>query len=302
MSKNTAGSRKAGFRYFVKEGVSSVFVHGITSVAAITVIAACLMITGIFTLVAYNIDLQIKKLSGESEIVIYIDDSVERKDAIALGGEIRKLPNIKSASFVSKEQLFEDYLESLGDEAYVMEELRNDNPLRDSYQIYMEDVSLHKETVEALEKLSGVAASSSSQEVSERLIQIRNVTNLISYTLIALLGGVSVFIIANTVKLAMLARREEIAVMRMVGATNHFIRAPFVVEGVALGVCAAVLAFFVQWGVYHYVTGQLTKGTAILSMIPFTQVWQPALGLMVAAGLILGVGGSVLTIRKFLKV
>lgn len=302
MSKNSKSSRKAGFVYFVREGLSSVFVHGITSVAAVTVIAACLMITGIFSLVAYNIDLQIRKLAGESEIVVYIDDSVERKDAIALGDQIRKLDNIRSATFVTKEQLFEDYLDSLGDEAYVMEELRGDNPLRDSYQIFMKDPALHRETVEALEKISGVAASSSSQEVSERLIQIRRVTTMISYTLIALLGGVSVFIIANTVKLAMLARREEIAVMRMVGATNHFIRAPFVVEGIALGVCAAVLAFFVQWGVYHYVTGQLAKGTAILTMVPFTDVWYPVLGLMLAAGLILGVGGSVLTIRKFLKV
>ena len=302
MSKNSKSSRKAGFVYFVREGVSSVFVHGITSLAAVTVIAACLMITGIFSLVAYNIDLQIRKLAGESEIVVYIDESVERQDAMALGAKIRALDNIKSATFVTKEQLFDQYLESLGDEAYVMEELRNDNPLRDSYQIFMKDPALHKETVEALEKISGVAASSSNQEVSERLVQIRRVTAMISYTLIALLGGVSVFIIANTVKLAMLARREEIAVMRMVGATNHFIRAPFVVEGVALGVCAAVLAFFVQWGVYHYVTGQLAKCTAIFTMVPFTDVWQPVLGLMLAAGLILGVGGSVLTIRKFLKV
>ena len=183
-----------------------------------------------------------------------------------------------------------------------MEELRNDNPLRDSYQITMKDVSLHKETVEALEDLDGVAASSSMQEVSDRLIQIRKVVNLISVTLVALLGAVSVFIIANTVKLAMFARKEEIAVMKMVGATNHFIRAPFVVEGMFLGMCAALLAFFVQWGVYAYVTKQLAEGTAILTMVSFTTVWQPVLGVMLAAGLILGVGGSVITIRRFLKV
>ena len=294
--------RKAGFGYFLQEGVSGIFVHGFTSFAAVTVIAACLMITGIFSLVAYNIDLQIRKLAGESEIVVYIDDSVERTEAIALGAQIRALDNVKSASFVTKEQLFEDYLDSLGDEAYVMEELREDNPLRDSYQIFMKDPALHKETVEALEQIGGIASSSSSQEVSERLIQIRRVTTVISYTLIALLGGVSVFIIANTVKLAMLARREEIAVMKMVGATNHFIRAPFVVEGVVLGMCGALLAFFVQWGVYQRITGELTKGTAVLDMIPFTAVWKPALLLMLCAGLVLGVGGSVLTIRKFLKV
>ena len=304
MSKKSRNqsNRKAGFGYYVREGLSSVFVHGFTSLAAMLVIAACLMITGIFSLVAYNIDLQIRELEGKSEIVIYIDEEVSREDAQALGARIKKLDNIKTAQFVTKEQLFEDYLDSLGEDAYVMEELRNDNPLRDSYQITMKDVGLHKETVEALEALDGVAASSSMQEVSDRLIQIRKVVNLISVTLVALLGAVSVFIIANTVKLAMFARKEEIAVMKMVGATNHFIRAPFVVEGMFLGMCAALLAFFVQWGVYAYVTKQLAEGTAILTMVSFTTVWQPVLGLMLAAGLILGVGGSVITIRRFLKV
>ncbi len=304
MSKKSRNqsNRKAGFAYYVREGLSSVFVHGFTSLAAMLVIAACLMITGIFSLVAYNIDLQIRELEGKSEIVIYIDEEVSREDAKALGSRIKKIDNVKTADFVTKEQLFEDYLESLGEDAYVMEELRDDNPLRDSYQITMKDVSLHKETVEELEALDGVAASSSMQEVSDRLIQIRKVVNLISVTLVALLGAVSVFIIANTVKLAMFARKEEIAVMKMVGATNHFIRAPFVVEGMFLGMCAALLAFFVQWGVYAYVTKQLAAGTAILTMVSFGTVWQPVLGLMLAAGLVLGVGGSVITIRRFLKV
>ena len=304
MSKKSRNqsNRKAGFAYYVREGLSSVFVHGFTSLAAMLVISACLMITGMFSLVAYNLDLQVQELSGKSEIVIYIDESVSRADAQALGQKIRALDNIKDAEFVTKEQLFEDYLDSLGEDAYVMEELRSDNPLRDSYQITMEDVSLHAETVKALEKIQGVAASSSMQEISERLIQIRQVVHLISFTMVALLGAVSVFIIANTVKLALFARKEEIAVMKMVGATNHFIRAPFVVEGMFLGLCAAVLAFFVQWGVYAYVGGQLAEGTGILTMVPFVTVWKRVLGLMAGAGLLLGVGGSVITIRRFLKV
>ena len=304
MSKKSRNqsNRKVGFAYYVREGLSSVFVHGFTSLAAMLVIAACLMITGTFALVAYNLDLQIQELAGQSEIVVYIDDSVSREDAQALGKKIRTLDNVKSAEFVTKEQLFEDYLDSLGEDAYVMEELRNDNPLRDSYQIAMDDVSRHEETVKALEKIDGVAASSSMQEVSERLIQIRQVVHLISYTMVALLGGVSVFIIANTVKLAMFARKEEIAIMKMVGATNHFIRAPFVVEGMFLGMCAATLAFFVQWGVYAYVGSQLAEGTAILTMVDFKTVWEQVLYTMLGSGLVLGVGGSVITIRRFLKV
>ena len=304
MSKKSRNqsNRKAGFAYYVREGLSSVFVHGFTSLAAMLVIAACLMITGTFALVAYNLDLQIRELEGQSEIVVYIDENVSRDNALALGQKIRALDNVKTAEFVTKEQLFEDYLDSLGEDAYVMEELRNDNPLRDSYQITMDDVSLHADTVKALENINGVAASSSMQEVSERLIQIRQVVNLISYTMVALLGGVSVFIIANTVKLAMFARKEEIAIMKMVGATNHFIRAPFVVEGMFLGLSAASLAFFVLWGVYAYVSAQLAEGTAILTMVAFAAIWKEVLVTMLGAGLLLGVGGSVITIRRFLKV
>ena len=304
MSKKSRNqsNRKAGFAYYVREGLSSVFVHGFTSLAAMLVIAACLMITGTFALVAYNLDLQIRELEGQSEIVVYIDENVSRDNALALGQKIRALDNVKTAEFVTKEQLFEDYLDSLGEDAYVMEELRNDNPLRDSYQITMDDVSLHADTGKALENINGVAASSSMQEVSERLIQIRQVVNLISITMVALLGGVSVFIIANTVKLAMFARKEEIAIMKMVGATNHFIRAPFVVEGMFLGLSAAALAFFVLWGVYAYVSAQLAEGTAILTMVAFAAVWKEVLVTMLGAGLLLGVGGSVITIRRFLKV
>ena len=304
MSKKSRNqsNRKAGFSYYVREGLSSVFVHGFTSLAAMLVIAACLMITGTFALVAYNLDLQIRELEGQSEIVVYIDENVSRDNALELGKKIRALDNVKTAEFVTKEQLFEDYLDSLGEDAYVMEELRDDNPLRDSYQITMDDVSLHADTVKELENINGVAASSSMQEVSERLIQIRQVVNLISYTMVALLGGVSVFIIANTVKLAMFARKEEIAIMKMVGATNHFIRAPFVVEGMFLGLSAAALAFFVLWGVYAYVSAQLAEGTAILTMVAFATVWKEVLAIMLGAGLLLGVGGSVITIRRFLKV
>ena len=186
MSKKSRNqsNRKAGFAYYVREGLSSVFVHGFTSLAAMLVIAACLMITGTFALVAYNLDLQIRELEGQSEIVVYIDENVSRDDALALGQKIRALDDVKAAEFVTKEQLFEDYLDSLGEDAYVMEELRDDNPLRDSYQITMDDVSLHADTVKALENINGVAASSSMQEVSERLIQIRQVVNLISYTMV----------------------------------------------------------------------------------------------------------------------
>ena len=157
-------------------------------------------------------------------------------------------------------------------------------------------------TAEELEKVEGIADASSSREVFQRLVQIRRVVDIVSATLVAMLGAVSVFIIANTVKLAMFARRDEIGIMKMVGATNRFIRAPFVVEGMLLGMCAAGLAFLAQWGVYEYIAQQLSAGTGVLTLLPFEEFRYGLALLLVGAGLVFGIGGSTITIRKFMKV
>ena len=293
---------KYSIRYFLHEGLHSIVVHGFMSFAAVTVIAACLLIIGTFSLVAYNIDVLIDSLEAQNEIAIYIDESYTREQALALEAQLRSIDNVSDVIFVSKEELFDDYLETLGEDAVIMEDLRDDNPLLDSYRIIMKDVSLHAETVEALEQVAGVAETNSQKELSDRLLQIRQVVNAVSYTLIALLGAISVFIISNVVRLAMFARREEISIMKMVGATNGVIRVPFVIEGVALGLMAAVVAFFAQWGVYRYIVSGLMQGIAMFDMVPFDAFALPLLGALILAGLGLGVGGSVLTIRRFLKV
>ena len=289
---------KYSIKYFLHEGLHSIVVHGFMSFAAVTVIAACLLIIGTFSLVAYNID----SLESQNEIAIYISEDYTREQALALKTQLLSIDNVSEVIFVSKEELFDEYLDTLGDDAVIMEDLRDDNPLRDSYRVIMKDVSLHAETVAELEKVAGVAETNSQKELSDRLIQIRQVVNAVSYTLIALLGAVSVFIISNVVRLAMFARREEISIMKMVGATNGFIRVPFVIEGVALGLMAAFVAFFAQWGVYKYIVTGLMQGIAIFDMVTFDAFALPLLCALVLAGLGLGVGGSVITILKFLKV
>ena len=212
------------------------------------------------------------------------------------------MDNVETVEFIPKEESLEDYKEQMGDDAYILEGLENDNPLRDGYRIVMKDVSLHQETVDALEKIDGIASTTSKKEFSDKLVKMRSVVNAISYTLIAMLGAVSIFIISNTVKLAMFARREEIAIMRMVGATNHFIRSPFIVEGLVLGEIAALVAFGLEWLIYDYIAEGVVGSTGLMEMVAFPQFALPLLLLMLAAGLVLGSGGSVLTIRKFLKV
>ena len=294
--------KRFNLKYYLKEGISNFFSHRLMSAAAITVIAACLLITSSFSLVAYNLGIQVADLETQSEIMLWVDETYTRPQAQALEQEIKQVDNVDTVEFIPKEESLEDYKEQMGDDAYILEGLENDNPLRDGYRIVMKDVSLHQETVDALEQIDGIASTTSKKEFSDKLVKMRSVVNAISYTLIAMLGAVSIFIISNTVKLAMFARREEIAIMRMVGATNHFIRSPFIVEGLVLGEIAALVAFGLEWLIYDYIPEGAVGGPGLLQTVAFRQFALPLLLMMLAAGLVLGSGGSVLTIRKFLKV
>ena len=302
MAKKKNAGRPSGLGYFIREGLRGIASHKFMSFAAVGVIAACLLVTATFSLVAYNIGRAVDSISSQSEVLVYVDETYTRDEAVALEILLEALDNVKDAVFVSREEAFADYLETLGDDAYIMEDLIENNPLRDGYRIFLKDVSFHEETVAALEKVEGIADASSSREVFQRLVQIRRVVDIVSATLVAMLGAVSVFIIANTVKLAMFARRDEIGIMKMVGATNRFIRAPFVVEGMLLGMCAAGLAFLAQWGVYEYIAQQLSAGTGVLTLLPFEEFRYGLALLLVGAGLVFGIGGSTITIRKFMKV
>ena len=293
---------KPDIAYFFKEGISGIRLHGLMSFAAVTVIAACLLIISTFALVAYNIDVLIDGLASQNEIAVFVDETLSREEAQALADSLASVPNVSSVTFIPKEEAFENYLDMLGEDAYVMEDLREDNPLRDEYRVVMTDVARHDETVEAIKDVTGVAATNSEKEISDRLIQMKNIVNAVSYALMALLGAVSVFRISNTVRLAMFARREEISIMKMVGATDGFIRAPFVIEGAVLGLLSGVFAFLAEWGVYDYIATKLVESSGIFDMVAFAAVWKGLLPVMIGVGVVIGILGSVLTIRKFLKV
>lgn len=294
--------RKFNLSYFLKEGLHNIFVNGFMSFAAVSVMAACLLITGSFTLVAYNIGAMIEKIESQSEIAVYIEDSLSREEAMSLESEIKKIDNIATVEFVPKEEAFENYLEELGDDAYIIEDLREDNPLRDGYKITMKDISLHADTVEKIGEIAGVGDTVSRKDISDKLLKIKSIVNAISATLVALLGAVSLFIISNTVKLALFYRREEIAIMKMVGATNTFIRMPFIVEGISLGALGGVIAYGAQYFVYRYIAKGLMTGASFLEVIPFSDFSMTLLFVMLVSGIVIGMVGSVFTIQKFLKV
>ena len=293
---------KHNFSYFLHEGLSNMFSHGFMSFAAIGITVACLLIMGTFTLVAVNANANLKQVESENEILAFIDDTYTEEQAKALQSKLEAVDNVASATFISREEAMENFISEHPDEEYFQD--LDPNILRDRFAIKVKDLRLQSETVEKIRNVEGVGGISAYAELTNGFIAVRNIATVICVALIAVLCVISVFIISNTIKLTTFDRREEIAIMKMVGATNGFIRWPFVYEGFMLGLTGAVLAFLLQWGLYEAIAkGVDTNDTLqLLSIVPFAQLWKPVAGVFLGAGVLIGVGGSLSAIRRFLQV
>lgn len=294
---------RTSFKYFWKEGVQNIFLHGFMSFAAVSIILAMLLITGSVALISYNIDLQIIKLQQESEVVIFVGEDLDAAQTKDIGDKLRAIGNVREATFQSREQALEEYRKKLGSNAELLDGFdRTNNPLRDAYHITLKDVTLVQSTIEEIKSVQGVANVRVNEDTIAMLVKVQHVFQIISVALVVALGLISIFIISNTVKLAMFTRRNEIAIQKMVGATNWFIRWPFVIEGMLLGLAAGALAFLTEWGVYAKLSDVVSGVLPSFSMAPFAEIRMLVLGVYLAAGVIVGVGGSVLTIRRFMDV
>ena len=295
--------KKSSIGYFLKEGFRNIFLHGFMSFAAVSVIVVCLIITGTTALISYDINLNIVKLQNESEIIVYIEDTYTTEEARDMEDTILQVDNVATAEFEDKNQALEEYREELGDQADLLDGFdENNNPLRDAFHITMKDPSKVTATKAALESVEGIGNAVANEEVVARLIQIQRMFHAISVTLIVALGLSSIFIVANTVKLAMLARRREISIQKMVGATNWFIRWPFVIEGLVLGLVAGGIAFGLEWALYDQLSDFILGNLPQFTMARFQELMFYVMGVFGGAGVIVGVCGSSLTIRRFMDV
>lgn len=295
--------KKSSIGYFLKEGFRNIFLHGFMSFAAVSVIVVCLIITGTTALISYDINLNIVKLQNESEIVVYIEDTYTTEEARDMEKTILQVDNVAKAEFEDKDTALEAYREELGENADLLDGFdSSNNPLRDAFHITMKDPSKVAATKAALESVDGIGNAVANEEVVARLIQLQRMFQAISVTLVVALGLISIFIIANTVKLAMLARRREISIQKMVGATNWFIRWPFVIEGLVLGLLAGAIAFGLEWALYEQLSGFILDNLPQFTMADFQSLMFYVLGIFAGAGVIVGVGGSSLTIRRFMDV
>lgn len=289
------------FCYLLKQGVKNIFTHGFMSFASITIIIACLLIMGSFSLLTLNIDAMIDEMQNQNNVLAYIDESLSESEARAMESKILAVDNVATAEFVTREEAMENFESDYDENLF-----ENIDPtvFRHRFVITLDDLSLMKETQAALRNVKGVASVTAHVDYAEKFISFRNIVSIVSLILIVILIIVSLFIMTNTIKLATFGRREEIAIMKMVGATNAFIRLPFVIEGLVLGAVGGGIAYLLQWGLYSVLTDKIMSGMAsgIIDVLPFSAVALPVLIVFLAVGILVGVFGGLNAIRNYLKV
>ena len=296
-------SRRFDAGYYVSEGFHSIFTHGFMSFAAVCMIVACLLIMGSFTLLAVNLNNMLGDLENENEMLVYIDDALTEEQARALQPTLAQVDNVSQLTFVTRTAALEAFKAKREENANILEDLPDDT-LRHRYRVHVNDIERMAQTKEALEQVEGVGKVRAAIEIANGFVLVRNIATGVALILISILLVISLFIIANTIKLATFYRREEIAIMKMCGATDGFIEWPFVVEGLILGLSGALIAFFAQWGLYQLVAKLAIQGNglSLVTMLSYSSMSTTILAVFCAVGAVIGVVGSLLAIRKFLQV
>ena len=288
--------------YLLKDGILGSFRHGFMSFAAVIVTVACLIIVGSFSCLTYNVNIMVEELNKTNEILLYVDSTLPDAEARSIGTKINRVANVHNATFVSREEALETFIKD-HQENEAFSGVRAED-LRHRYVVVLVDNALMKQTEEEIKAIPGVAKISAAHELAEGFSTLQSVLQLASLAVMAVLLVVSLLIISNTVKLAMYDRKDEIAIMKMVGATNGFIRLPFVVEGFALGMMGAAIAFFAEWGMYNALVSRVQEVDSLnlFSFVPFTELLLPMIATFGACGLFVGILGSWTSIRKFMDV
>ena len=293
----------ASFRYLIKEGFHNTWTNRMMSVASICVLLSCLLLIGSASMIFLNIDSLVQKIENENVIMVYIDDEATDADIDELGIELQNLNNVQKIEFVAKEDAWAEQIATMDEaQAEFFTEQTDEIPLPDAYKVTVKDLEQFTTTVKQIKKLNHIDTVRQNTDLAKKLAKISNGISIISIVIIAVLFVISLFIISNTIKLTVYSRRLEISIMKSVGATNSFVQLPFVVEGIILGVVAGVLSLFAVWGIYELAINRFGDVFSSIGLDPlkFTDYAWIMLGVFVAIGIVSGVGGSLITMRKYL--
>lgn len=293
-------------RYYFGESVRSLIKNRLMSVASILTVASCIFIVSVFYCVAANVDFFLSQLEGSIEVAVFVDEDLTPEEVRALSEKIQALPHVITARYVSSQEALEEYSETLDDKK-ILEGFENDNPFRRSFNIEIDDLRYQTDVIQALEGMQseGIGNVRHSQGVADIALTVSNVVRAVCVVLIFILATISIVIITNTIRITVNARKTEINIMKYVGATDWFIRWPFVIEGVLIGLLGGLLPAVICWLGYNRVIILIREGLPILNFIQFRpgyDIFAYLFPFAMLLGVLIGMIGSLVSIRRHLKV
>lgn len=289
-------------KYLTHEGFRNVWVNRLMSLASVTVLMACLIIMGAGIMIFFNINTLLDSVQSQNVVMVYVADDATEDETAQIGSSLNNIGNIESCEFVPKEEAFQKQIESMGGDSALFEGF-DESPLPDAYKVTVKDLSQFENTVSQIKQIDKVDSVRENSNLASKLLSLRHAVSIVSIGLVVMLFLVAVFIIANTIRITMFSRKLEISIMKAVGATNWFIRWPFMIEGMILGTISGIVSLGVLWGLYALAEKAFSQTLSLLGfkLVPFTEYWWQILLVFVAIGLFTGGFGSLVSMGKYLK-
>ncbi len=288
--------------YFVREVAISLKRNNWMSFASVGTVAVSLFVLGVFLILVLNMNRLANSLESQVQINVYLEDGLSRGEREDVFADINELKGIQSVEFVGKEEALTRLKERLGDQRYLLDALGEENPLPDSFEVTMADPQLVETTAQSIDKISGVESAKYGQDVVEHLFDITRLMRIFGLILVLLLAGATLFIISNTIRLTVFARRKEIAIMKYVGATDWFIRWPFILEGMVLGLIGGMIAALVLRSFYAAMAAKIYGTLAFFPLMPQYPFMNYVSFALIVSGMAIGMTGSAISLKRFLKV
>lgn len=296
--------RRYRLTYFLAQSLKGLWRNGVMTVASVGVLMGCLVVIGSFALLIANINVNLEKLGLLNEIVVFVEEDKNDEEVAAIGENISALNNVSKVTFIPKEQALEEEREKYAEYSGLYDLVEGDNPLRDSFVIKYEsneEVSTLVFHLEQMKNKGDIAKINNFLDVATTIDNIKNNISMVLIWFMVILFMVSIFVIINTIKLAVHSRRSEITIMRYIGATDWFVVLPFIFEGIIIGLIAGGIAFGVQWFMYGYVVDMMSSGMNFITILGFNEIRLNLLLSFLGIGVVTGIIGSTISTRKYLK-
>ena len=291
--------RLSSFGYLIKEGFKSIWTNRMMSLASIGVLISCLLLTGAAQLLSVNVSSAIESIGGTNVTRVFLEQQITDLEAVHIADEFARIGNVEKTVFVPKDEAIKDYEDTLREDIF-QQLIGEGNPLPNAIDVTMTDLSLYDSTINQILSVEGVDSARDTREIAQKLTSLNDLVSKMTLWIMIALVLISVFIISNTIRMTMYSRRFEISIMKSVGATDTFVRIPFVIEGMAIGLISGLISSGLLALLYDVVMTTM-QNIVSFKFIPYAQVGLVASLAFVGAGMLIGALGSVVSIGRYLR-